>query len=168
MLASIKRTPRSILLTICFSVKALLIVQQYRKVFLALGDKLLKWKHLFVLVVQARNLLFSLFNTFVYLSRAIIMLNQYQPCFPANSGTNKTLNPAGPSIGLDTSRFQYLEHQFVVALKVLTSCGICYCLVLSLLRNDLLSLSNAGRTIKLVRAFAAPIIALSLLTKPIC
>ena len=167
MLASIKRTPRSILLTICFSVKALLIVQQYRKVFLALGDKLLKWKHLFVLVVQARNLLFSLFNTFVYLSRAIIMLNQYQPCFPAISGTIKTLNP-GPSIGLDTSQFQYLEHQFFVALKVLTSCGICYRLVLSLLRNDLLSLSNSGRTIKLVRAFAAPIIALSLLTKPIC
>jgi hypothetical protein len=35
------------------------------KVFLELGEKLLKRKHPFVLVMQARDLHFSLFNTFV-------------------------------------------------------------------------------------------------------
>jgi hypothetical protein len=46
------------------------------------------------------------------------MRNQRQPCFPAISGTIETLDP-GPSIGIDSRPFQYLEHQFVVALKVL-------------------------------------------------
>jgi hypothetical protein len=47
-----------------------------------------------------------------------MMHNQRQPYFHAISGMIKTLNP-GPTIGLDTSQFQYLEHQFVVARKVL-------------------------------------------------
>jgi hypothetical protein len=57
-------------------------------------------------------------NMFALFSCAIIMLNQRQPCLPAYSSTIKMLDPS-QSIGLNTSQFQYLEHQFVVALKVL-------------------------------------------------
>ena len=119
MLVPVEQTPRSILLTICFSVSTLLLsFDKYMKVFLELGDKLLKWKHPFILIMQARYLLFSLFDTLVLLSRAIIMRNRRQPCLTAISSTIKTLDP-GPSIGLNTRQFQYLEHQSVVALKVL-------------------------------------------------
>ena len=46
------------------------------------------------------------------------MHKQHQPSFPAVSSTINTLDPS-PSIGLNTRQFQYLEHQFFVALKVL-------------------------------------------------
>ena len=46
------------------------------------------------------------------------MCNQRQPCFPAIGSTIKALDP-GPSIGLNTSQFQYLKHLHIVTLEVL-------------------------------------------------